>query len=196
MLQAGDSYTSFINKLKSEKISLPPHNPRQRQQTLATSSTNTNDSSTTVGRPFVPPICAPAQTRDIPVSTAASNDEVGKCAYWPICKKNRRDCGGYSKDLCRTYGINGTETSPSEKQLQQQIRLHTWSDHWKKRKCWYPYCGNAVDCGGASRDKCSTYGIGGTTTQPSESELKDAKAKAKREAEKTRKHRKRNSIIT
>ena len=84
---------------------------RQRQQTLATSSTNTNDSSTTVGRPFVPPICAPAQTRDIPVSTAASNDEVGKCAYWPICKKNRRDCGGYSKDLCRTYGINGTETS-------------------------------------------------------------------------------------
>ena len=72
LLQSGDSYTSFINKLKSEKISLPPHNPRQRQQTLATSSTNTNDSSTTVGRPFVPPICAPAQTRDIPVSTAAS----------------------------------------------------------------------------------------------------------------------------
>ena len=56
----------------------------------------------------------------------------------------------------------------SEEQLQQQIRLHTWSDHAKKRNCyWYPFCGKAVSCGGNTKEKCSMYGTGGTTTPPS-----------------------------
>ena len=198
LLQAGHSYTSFINKLKSETISLPPPNPRQQRNMQTTSCTNTNDNSST-RRPFVPPLCAPDQTRDVPVCTATSfTNEVGKCAYWPICKKNRNDCGGYNKELCTTYGTkNGTETSPSEKQLQQQIRLHTWSDHAKKRNCyWYPFCGKAVDCGGISQENCSIYGIDGTTTPPSDSDLRYAKAKAKKQAEKERLQRKRNSVNT
>ena len=186
LLKAGESYTSFINKLKSEKISLPPHNPQQRQRMPATSSTSDNATTaaatTTLRRPFVPPICAPNQTRDIPVSsTAGSTNEVGKCVYWPICQMNRDECGGYSKELCKTYGTNGTEMPPSEEQLQQQIRLHTWSDHAKKRNCyWYPFCGKAVSCGGTTKEKCSMYGTGGTTTPPSKSELKDAKARAQK----------------
>lgn len=121
---------------------------------------------------------------------------LGKFVYWPICQMNRDECGGYSKELCKTYGTNGTEMPPSEEQLQQQIRLHTWSDHAKKRNCyWYPFCGKAVSCGGTTKEKCSMYGTGGTTTPPSKSELKDAKARAKslaesvRNAEKKRKRR-------
>ena len=146
-------YLLLLFRFVDMGTSLPPHSPRWLQSYsfgslvywcnmfthihLLTTIPNDISSSVTpvtamryrsIG--FSPPFCCWI-IQTLRWMYCCSHDEVGKCAYWPICKKNRQSAKRIvvtvvdSKDLCRTNGINGTETSPSEKQLQQQIRLHT-----------------------------------------------------------------------
>ena len=204
-LKAGKSYTNIINKLKSDTISLPPpvnprpqvltvhqqHRQNQQRQTQSVAASATTNAPTAnydgmlpqLGRPFVPPINAPAQEAVVPVPTiTASQTKGGNCAFWPICQDDRTTCGGVSYELCKTYGTNGTKTAPSSTELSYQQRLHTWSDYEKKKNCfWFPFCGKALDCGGKTKVLCSKFGKG-HSPPCSEEELKNKKAAAKAEA--------------
>ena len=205
-IKAGKSYTNIINKLKSDTISLAPpmnsrpqvltvhqqHRKNQQQQSPTTTNTTTTTTTTTTtandttyqqGRAFVPPLSAPAQTATVPVPTiTASQTKGGKCAFWPICQDDRTTCGGVRHELCKTYGTNGTKTTPSSTELSYQQRLHTWSDYEKKKNCfWFPFCGKALDCGGKTKGLCSKFGKG-HSPPCSEEELKKKKAAAKAEA--------------
>ena len=98
-----------------------------------------------------------------------------------------------TKEGCKTYGKNGTKDTPSEKELQYQIRLKCWSISKQEQKCyWYPFCENkCLDCGGIRKEECSKYGDNGShkNERPTPSDLKKRKAEEK---EKARKKARRN----
>ena len=95
---------------------------------------------------------------------ACSNMEIAIREFLSsFCPSNMCSCSDRYIPVS-TNAAKGTEPSPSEEKLQQQIRLHSWSPHALKRNChWYPFCGKAVESGGTSQEKCSSYGTGGTT---------------------------------
>jgi hypothetical protein len=194
-LQAGEPYKEFIQRLKGEKVSLPPPaNPSKKQsasasgtqkQSSAANTDNRNLGPQKLPRPHVPPLCAPTQSRFVPVSvTNGSQNNDGKCYYWPMCMQDRRVCRGYRPELCKTFGKKGTDETPSERTLKYHIRLHSWSEYSKKSNCyWFPFCGKALVCGGRTPLECAKYGENGSHKDavPAKGVLSAAKAKARKE---------------
>jgi len=131
-------------------------------------------------RPHIPPLCAPTQSKFVPVTVAPRNDG-GRCAYWPVCDDDRKVCGGYRPELCKTFGANGTEKAPSQSELNYQRHLKTWNTKNIMSNCaWYPFCGKAVYCGGLKKIYCSVYGGDNPVKEPPSVEvLKKAKRDAK-----------------
>ena len=128
-LQTRDSYNDLFNKFKRQTVSLPP--PQNPKKTIHTKQTTRNDEASVHNStvrdkstpaqlpcPHIAPLCAPTQEIVIPVSKATFK----RCAFWPICKMDRKECGGDRKELCKTYGTNGTKKAPSQQQLDLQIR--------------------------------------------------------------------------
>ena len=195
-LQSGQSYTEFFNKLKSKKIKLPPPtNPRvdkrktkpvvesQREASNETTQVEVSSAPSRLSRPHVPPLCAPAQSVFVNGSVNASEAHKLNCAWWPICKKGRKDCGGARKELCAIYGVKGAKERPTKDELSRQIRIHSWTDKQKNMDCaWHPFCKTKqVVCGGQRGAWCSRYGTHGSHRHeaPSGEILKQAKKAAK-----------------
>ena len=141
---------------------------------------------------FVPPISAPSQTSSIPVHTSTTQVKGGRCVFWPMCEEDSTSCGGSTKEGCRTYGKDGIKDTPSEEELQYQIRLKCWSKSKQEQKCyWYPFCENkCLDCGGIRKAECTKYGDDGShkNERPPELELNKRKAEEKRKARKRARH--------
>lgn len=191
-LQTRDSYNELFDKLKRQTVTLPP--PQNPKKTIHTKQTTRNDEASVHNStdrdksappqlpcPHVAPLCAPTQERVIPVFKATFR----RCAFWPICEMDCKECGGDRKELCKTYGTNRTKKAPSQQQLDLQIRLNTWGDLMKARDCaWHPFCKKkAVVCGGRIKNECSDLGVDGChiDERPTDEELKIEKRRVSSE---------------
>ena len=82
-----------------------------------------------------------------------------------------------------------SQAKPTESLSAAQRRDKNYVGAGRSRKCsWYPFCGEAIICGGIQKNSCSKFGTNGThiDERPSEEELKQRKREIKTQKQKER----------
>ena len=165
----------------STSTSEPAVNTTNATATTAVDSSNNAEVPSTSAVPkqlpptYVPPINAPTQHTEIPLTSDILTGKLQQCKYWPICGSDARLCGGTVEGQCKVLGND----PPSTTEVTYQSRLRTWSRKAINSDCAWVICGKAIKCGGLIKAKCSKYGDNGThiESRPTEKEMKEAKKK-------------------